>query len=150
MVRLEVIEVAKPDTSAYDALVQYAAVSDAGQRDILERCLVRAFDMVQKYADVALLAGRWRVQADECSGFVRVYMGGEAESVTDAHGLPVPFGQRGSKVYVGANDYVEVVFSTIVNESDYTRLLPVVLKYATAIYDGKDARELNSILKECL
>lgn len=150
MVRLEVIEVAKPDASAVDALAQYAAVSDAGQRRLLEDTLARAFDIVQKSADVALLAGRWRVQAEEYPGFVKVYMGGEVESVTDGYGFVIPFNQRGNKVYVGTNGFVEVTFTTTVNGADYDRLLPVVLRYATALYDGKDSRELNAILKECL
>lgn len=150
MVRLEVVEMGKPDKSSVDALAKYAAVSDSGQRTILENVLARAFDMVQRTADVALLEGRWRIQADDHRGEVKVYMGGKVQSVTDGDGSAVLFNQRGRKVYVGTDEYVEVVFTTEVNASDYNSLLPVVLRYATALYDGKDTRELNSILKECL
>ena len=150
MTRIEVIELAEPDSSALYALVQYAAVSDMTQYDLLMIALRRAFDLIQRYADVALLNGRFRVYAEDHQGIVRVYMGGKVESVTDSIGLPVSFNQRGGKVYIGTDGYAEVVFSTIANDADYTRLLPVVLKYATAIYDGKDAKELNAILKECI
>lgn len=149
MVRLEVIELATPGAPAMDALMSFAAVSDEGQRTILEGLLVSAFDAVQRSADVALLAGKFRVCAEDHRGEVRVYMGGKVESVTDANGNAVVFNQRGRTVYVGESEYVEVVFTTTVNSADYVRLLPVVLRYATALYDGKSGRELNAILSEC-
>lgn len=149
MVRLEVIELATPSASAMDALMSYAAVSDEGQKGILEGLLTTAFDVVQRSADVALLEGKFRVCAEDHRGEVKVYMGGKVEGVTDCNGLDVVYNQRGRKVYVGESDYVEVVFTTTVNSADYTRLLPVVLRYATALYDGKGSRELNSILREC-
>ena len=39
--------------------------------------------------------------------------------------------------------------SDAANAIEYARLLPVVLRYATALYDGKEGRELNAILREC-
>ena len=149
MIRLEVIEMAEPGTGALDALKAYAAVSDAGQDDVLNMSLRRAFDMVQRTADVALLPGTFRVCASDHPRTVNVYMGGKVQSVTDDHGLAVSHHQRGRSVFVGTDRYVEVTFTTEVNQADYDRLLPVVLRYATAIYDGKDAKELNQILKEC-
>lgn len=149
MVRLEVIEIEQPSEHALESLMAYASVSDDGQKDILKECLVRAFDMVQRASDTALLAGRWRISADEHPGIVRVYMGGKVESVTDGRGSVIPFNQRGRTLYVGTDDYCEVVFTTEANEAEYARLLPVVLRYATALYDGKEGRELNTILKEC-
>ena len=148
MVRLEVIETAQPSESAMTALMSYSAVIDEGQRDILAECLVRAFDMVQRASDTALLSGKWRISADDHPGIVRLYMGGKVESVTDGN-TPVMFNQRGNKVYVATDEYCEVVFTTEVNEAEYARLLPVVLRYATALYDGKEGRELNAILREC-
>lgn len=150
MLRLEVIEMAEPSQDALDAVARYAAVSDDGQKGILAGLLKRAFDVVQRYADVALLAGRYRICAEEQPGIVNVYMGGKAESVTDSDGMAVSFNQRGCKVYVGTDGYCEVVFATEVAEADYARLLPVVMRYATALYDGKEGRELKSILGECL
>lgn len=150
MVKLKVIELAKPSDAVLDMLMQYAGVSDAGQRTILAGCLTRAMDMVQKYADKALLAGRWRVVASDNNGEIPVYMGGTAEYVTDRHGAQIPFVQRDNKVIVGADEYVEVVFTTEVDHADMDILLPVVYQYATALYDGEDARVLYSILKEAL
>lgn len=150
MIRLEVIEIAEPGSADLDALKAYAAVSDAGQDAVLRPALMRAFDLVQRHADVALLPGRFRICADEHPGSIRVYMGGKVEAVTDGHGLPVSFNQRGNRVHVGTDGYCEVEFSTSLNPADYDRLLPVVLRYATALYDGKDGRELNQILKEAI
>lgn len=148
MVRLEVIEIQEPSEYALKSLMAYASVSDEGQRDILAECLVRAFDMVQRASDTALLSGKWRISADDHSGTLRVYMNGKVESVTDGN-APVMYNQKGRNVYVGTDEYCEVVFTTEVNEAEYARLLPVVLRYATALYDGKEGRELNAILREC-
>lgn len=148
MVRLEVIEIKQPSEYAIESLMAYASVSDEGQRDILAECLVRAFDMVQRASDTALLSGKWRISADDHSGTLRVYMNGKVESVTDGTS-PVMYNQKGRNVYVGTDEYCEVVFTTEVNEAEYARLLPVVLRYATALYDGKEGRELNAILREC-
>ena len=38
----------------------------------------------------------------------------------------------------------------MVQQAANRALLPVVLKYATAVYDGKESRELSQILRECL
>ena len=148
MVRLEVIEIEQPSEYALESLMAYASVSDEGQKDILKECLVRAFDMVQRASDTALLSGKWRISADDHSGTLRVYMNGKVESVTDGTS-PVMYNQKGRNVYVGTDEYCEVVFTTEVNEAEYVRLLPVVLRYATALYDGKEGRELNAILREC-
>lgn len=130
-------------------LMKYAAVSDEGQKEILSSCLVRAMNLVQRYADVALLPGKWHIVATEHSGEINVYMGGMVESVKDRHGLPITYQQCGNKVYV-SGDYADVVFTTDVDPAQYEALFPVVMKYATALYDGSDAVTLNSILKEAL
>lgn len=150
MVRLEVIEMSEPDVMALDALKAYAAVSDDGQNGILMMALKRAFDMVQRTANVALLPGRFRICAEDHPGIVNVYMGGKVQAVTDGNGLAHSFNQRGCTVYVGTDGYFEVEFTTEVNAADYDRLLPVVMRYATAIYDGEDTKVLNDILKEVL
>ena len=149
MVKLRVIEQGAPTDGALMMLMKYAAVFDEGQKEILSSCLVRAMDIVQRTADVALLPGRWRIVASEYNGEIKVYMGGMVESVRDRHGLPISHQQFGSKVYV-PGDYAEVVFTTEVDPAQYEVLLPVVLKYATALYDGSDAVTLNSILKEVM
>ena len=148
MVRLEVIEIEQPSEYALESLMAYASVSDEGQKDILKECLIRAFDMVQRASDTAILSGKWRISADDHSGTLRVYMNGKVESVTDGTS-PVMYNQKGRNVYVGTDEYCEVMFTTEVNEAEYARLLPVVLRYATALYDGKEGRELNAILNEC-
>lgn len=149
MVKLRVIEQDKPTDGALNMLMKYAAVSDEGQKEILSSCLVRAMDLVQRTADVALLPGRWRIVASEYNGEIKVYMGGMVESVSGRQGEAIPFKQYGDKVFV-SGDYAEVVFTTEVDPAQYDVLLPVALKYATALYDGSDAVTLNSILKEAM
>ena len=149
MVKCQVIEQGTPTDEALSMLMKYAAVSDEGQKDILSSCLVRAMNLVQRYADVALLPGKWHIVATEHSGEINVYMGGMVESVKDRHGLPITYQQCGNKVYV-SGDYADVVFTTDVDPAQYEALFPVVMKYATALYDGSDAVTLNSILKEAL
>lgn len=149
MIRVDVIETAEPDVQALEDLKLYAAVTNPLQERLLLSALKRAFMMVQRYADVCLLPGKYAVKADEHTGLVKTYMGGKAVMVLDGKGVPMSFSQRGSEVYVGTENYVEVQFVTMPNEADYERLYPVVLKYATGIYDGLGLVELNQILKEC-
>lgn len=150
MVRLEVIEMQEPSSEALDALKAYAAVSDSGQEHLLVMALRRAFGMVQQQANRALLAGRLIVKAADHGRNLRAYMGGQCVSVKDGDGAEVSWHQRGEFVYVGTDEPVEAEVVTHVNAADYDALLPVVLKYATAIYDGKESRELSQILRECL
>ena len=151
MIRLELIEVAEPTDSALEDLKNYAAVVDNSQDSLLRSALVTAFDKVQRTADVALLPGRWKICAEDYPRVLNVYMGGRVVSVTDENGNAVSFNQRGRRVYVGSDDYVEVEFITNIIPAEYCRLLPVVCQYATAIYDGQtDQRVLNQILSQCL
>lgn len=151
MIRLELIEVAEPTGSALEDLKRYAAVVDNSQDSLLRSALVTAFDKVQRTADVALLPGRWKICAEDYPRVLNVYMGGRVVAVTDGNGGAVSFNQRGRRVYVGSDDYVEVEFATEVIPSEYVRLLPVVCEYATAVYDGQtDQRVLNQILSQCL
>lgn len=149
MVKLRVIEQGAPTDGVLMMLMKYAAVFDEGQKEILSSCLVRAMDIVQRTADVALLPGRWRIVASEYNGEIKVYMGGVVENVSGRQGEAIPFKQYGDKVFV-SGDYAEVVFTTEVDTAQYDVLLPVVLKYATALYDGEGAVVLNSILKEAM
>ena len=89
MVRLDVITMEDPCDGALEMLKAYAAVSDGGQDCILRMALKRAFVMVQRYADIALLPGKYCVKAEDHGGEVRVYMGGQAVRVRDGKGSPV-------------------------------------------------------------
>lgn len=151
MIRLELIELAEPSADALEDLKLYAGVVDNGQDKLLFNALATAMDKVQRTADIALLPGRWKVCAEDYPRVLNVYMGGKVEAVTNGHGLAVSFNQRGRRVYVGSDDYVEVEFTTEVIPAEYARLLPVVCEYATALYDGQtDSRILNQILAQCL
>ena len=149
MVRLEVITMEAPADESLDALKAYAGVSDDGQDAVLMMALRRALSEVQRSADVALLSGSYRVCAEDHTRTINLYMGGTATSAKDGQGGAVSFHQRGRSVYVSTDGYVEIEFSTTKNDAEYERLLPVVLRYATGIYDGLSTRELNAILREC-
>jgi hypothetical protein len=149
MVRLEVIETDIPNDDALQMFKAYAAVSSDGQDALLMSMLKRAFAIVQRYADVALLGGRYRIVAEDHHGIVKVYMGGKAESAVNGNGNAVSFEQEGNVLFLTSSSPVQVEFTTTPNADEYDSLLPVVLRYATALYDGKDSRELNQILKEC-
>lgn len=151
MIRLELIEMAEPSADALEDLKRYAGVVDNGQDKLLSNALATAMDKVQRTADTALLPGRWKVCAEDYPRVLNVYMGGTVVSVTDGKGNAVSFNQRGRRVYVGSDDYVEVEFTTEVIPAEYVRLLSVVCEYATALYDGQtDSRILNQILAQCL
>lgn len=151
MIRLELIEMAEPSANALEDLKLYAGVVDNGQDKLLFNALATAMDKVQRTADIALLSGRWKVCAEDYPRVLNVYMGGRVVSATDSNGNAVSFNQRGRRVYVGSDDYVEVEFTTEVIPAEYARLLPVVCEYATALYDGQtDSRILNQILSQCL
>ena len=149
MVRLEVIEMDVPIDESLELLKAYAGVSDDGQDAVLMMALRRALSEVQRAADVALLSGVYRVCAEDHTRTLNLYMGGKATKASDGKGGAVSFHQRGRSVYVSTDGYVEVEFTTEVNEAEYERLLPVVMRYATGIYDGLSTRELNAILREC-
>ena len=149
MIRLDVIEIAEPSKSALDDLKAYAAIATDAQDSLLMSALTTAFDKVQRTADVALLPGRWKVYAEDHARVIRVYMGGRVVSVTDNSGN-VSFNQRGSRVYVGTDEAVDVEFTTDVIPANYARYITVVCQYATALYDGQDERTLNRILNQCL
>lgn len=140
----------EPNRTALDALRAFSAVSDPGQVYLLTIALRRAFGMVQQASNRALLAGRYIIKAADHGGQVRTYMGGQCVSVKNGNGEEVSWHQRGEYINVGTDEPVDAEVVTHVNAADYDALLPVVLKYATAVYDGKDTRELNQILKECL
>jgi hypothetical protein len=151
MIRLELIELAEPSADALEDLKLYAGVVDNGQDKLLFNALATAMDKVQRTADIALLPGKWKVCAEDYPRVLNVYMGGRVVSATDSNGNAVSFNQRGRRVYVGSDDYVEVEFTTEVIPAEYARLLPVVCEYATALYDGQtDSRILNQILAQCL
>ena len=149
MIRLEVIEIAEPGSYALGDLKDYAAIATDAQDSLLKSILAAAFDKVQRTADVALLPGRWRIVAEDHTRVLRVYMGGRVQKVTDSTG-EVSFNQRGSRVYVGTDDAVEIEFTTEVIPANYARYIPVVCQYATALYDGQDDKTLNRILNQCL
>lgn len=151
MTHLSIIDKTRPNRQWLDALRSYASVSDNSADALLESLLLRACLRVQEMADRSLLDCTVRLSEDGLEyGVVRLY-GTVAEivSVTDASGNPVAWTRSGHMLYVDASDVV-VTYKTTADPGDFDELLPVVLQYATALYDGQDARTLASILSQCL
>lgn len=118
---------------------------------MLSGLLTRAAFVVQEYADTSVLACSFRLSVDSVEDRrVRLYQTvAEVLSVKDATGEDVPYTQEGRTVVLG-NDApaVSVEYRTVPDLGEQERLLPVVLRYATALYDGQDNAELTKIVQE--
>lgn len=132
-------------------LKRYAAVSDDSQDALLKGLLYRAVLTIQEYADVSLLPCTFRLTVtDNESDRIRLYQTVlSVESVKDGKGEDIPFSVSGGRVQFGCMpETVVVEYTTSVEESSVCRFLPVVLRYATALYDGQDNDELSKIITE--
>ena len=151
MINLSIIDKAQPDSQWLDALRSYAAVSDQTTDNMLSSLLLRACLRVQEMADRSLLDCTLRLVDDDVQCVVRLYGSvSEIVSVTDAAGNPVEWHRVSEHMLHVDATHAVVVYKTTANPGDFDELLPVVLQYATALYDGQDAKTLASILSQCL
>lgn len=156
MARLEVISIDQAYCSnLLGQLKQYASVPDDSRDALLDTLLRTAVQRVQEYADKALAVTTLRLTArvPEGTGILRLYQGGgDVTACKTDSGEEVPFdplpGGRLQLFVRGAT--VQVTYTTRPNEGDRQSLLPTVLRYATALYDGEEADALNRILTEGL
>ena len=154
MPRLEVISIDQAYCkNLLGQLKQYASVPDDSRDALLDDLLVNAVQRVQEFADKALAVTTVRLTATvPGSGVVRLYMGGgtvTACTTDDGEGVDftlLPGGRLRPAIRAGRT--VQVTYTTTPNSGDRHALLPVVLRYATALYDGEDGDTLNNILKE--
>lgn len=150
MINLSIIDKTRPDGAWLEALRSYASVSDNSSDALLESLLLRACLRVQEMADRSLLSCTMRLTEDVEYGVVRLFgTVSEIVSVTDGAGNAVAWTRSGHMLNVEASDVV-VTYKTTADQGDIDDLLPVALQYATALYDGQDAKTLSSILSQCL
>lgn len=150
MIELDIIEKSEVPAEWLTALKDYAAVSDSSRDAMLGGLLRLAVLRVQEMADRSLIACTLRVRDDDARRGVRLYQTvNEIVSVRDmAEGHDVPYTFDGRSILVGVKT-AEVEYTTTVLESSVDELLPVVLQYATALYDGQDSKTLSNILSQC-
>lgn len=151
MIRIALISADLVNAQWLEAFRQYASIPSPGQDSMLSGLLTRAAFVVQEYADTSVLACSFRLSVDSVEDRrVRLYQTvAEVLSVKDATGEDVPYTQEGRTVVLG-NDApaVSVEYRTVPDLGEQERLLPVVLRYATALYDGQDNAELTKIVQE--
>lgn len=151
MTHLSIIDKTRPNRQWLDALRMYASVSDPSADALLESFLLRACLRVQEMADRSLLDCTVRLVEDDVQCVVRLYGSvSEIISVTDAAGNPVEWHRVSEHMLHVDATHAVVVYKTTADPGDFDELLPVALQYATALYDGQDAKTLASILSQCL
>ena len=118
---------------------------------MLSGLLRRAALVIQEYADASVLACSFLLYSDSVEDrSVRLYQTvAEVVSVQDADGEKVPYRLEGRTVVLRQDvGEVTVEYRTAPVSGEQERLLPVVLRYATALYDGQDNTELVKIIQE--
>ena len=151
MIRLELISSEDIKCAWLQELKRYAAVADDSQDSLLRSLLKRAALVVQEYADTSVLACSFRLYV---SGWdirtVQLYQTvSSVTKVTDENGFEVPYAHSGKLLTLMRNcKSVIVEYGTVVNEYEFERLSAVVIRYATALYDGQDKSELDKIIYE--
>lgn len=151
MITLSVISVAAPGRELLDDLRRYAAVPDESQDALLLDLLQRAALVVQEYADESFLPCTFRMDVHgNGGGRVRLYQDvSRVVSVTDGVGNAVPFSLSGRiLIPERSTEDLSVVYDTMPEEGGVARLRTVVIRYATALYDGLGRNELDSIISE--
>lgn len=151
MIRISIISAPDPDCGALEELRRYASVPDSSHDALLRGLLKRASMAVQEYADISVIPCTFRLTVDEYDGRpVRLYQSSpEIVSVNNGDGNPVAWSLSGSLLSIsGGAGTLVVVYKTTPDEGEVDRLMPVVLRYATALYDGLGGDELSAILAE--
>lgn len=150
MIERNIIEREEPMVGWLDTLKKYASVPDDSQDALLYALLVRACLRVQEMADRSILACTYELREEGIEdNTVRLYETVSAVlSVKTPDGHEVGWSERGRSLRVYADEAV-VIYRTEPKAGDIDDLLPVVMQYATALYDGEDSRTLANILMQC-
>lgn len=150
MIELSIIEKTETPAAWLDQFKAYASIADNSQDSLLRAILTKAVLSVQQKADKSLLACTFKLYEDEVEGgAVWLYQTvKQVVSVETPDGSGVAFSQVGRKIGV-AQSPVVVTYKTEPHLGDLDELLPVVYQYATALYDGADAKTLANILTQC-
>lgn len=153
------IDVARTTTGAPSAaqlasFKEYAAMNGGASDAMLTDMLRRAMVAVQEWEDKTLLAASVKITAtareDDPTAPVTLYGWPlSVASVADGDGNAVDFSLIGRQVFPKAGAAALVIdYTTAPVEGIVNPLLPKVYRYACALYDGMDAKDLNAILME--
>lgn len=138
---------------ALPRLRRYAGAVSTEQDVILMSCLKTAIVEIQDHSGRSFspCSMRLDISSNE-SPEVRLYGDGiKVTAVRDGKGVEVPYAMRGDNVldtspYV--HDVLVIDYETTPEKWEKARLEPLVMQYATALYDGQ-AEELGRILAQC-
>ena len=151
MIRLTIISAEDIRCEWLQELKRYASVPDDSQDALLRSLLRRAALEVQEYADSSLLACSFRLDVtDNEDSRIRLYQTvSGVTSVTDGSGRSLGYSLSGNSVSLStSSETVSIMYDTVPDEGEVGRLLPVAIRYATALYDGQDNTELTKIIQE--
>ncbi len=151
MIRLTIISAEDIRCEWLQELKRYASVPDDSQDALLRSLLRRAALEVQEYADSSLLACSFRLDVtDNEDSRIRLYQTvSDVTSVTDGNGRSLGYSLSGNSVSLSTlSETVSIMYDTVPDEGEVGRLLPVAIRYATALYDGQDNTELTKIIQE--
>lgn len=132
---------------------QYASIPDGSRDAMLLTLLKKAILRVQEYGDRALIPCTATLTCVvPQTGIVRLYLGGgEITSIVDTRTAgfvrfdPLPGGKI--QVFSRGNE-VQITYTVTPSEANAINARPVILRYATALYDGDEVETLNKILSE--
>lgn len=151
MIRLTIISAEDIRCEWLQELKRYASVPDDSQDALLRSLLKRAALVVQEYADSSLLACSFRLDVTDNEGSrIRLYQTvSDVTSVADGSGRSLGYSLSGNSVSLStSSETVSIMYDTVPDEGEVGRLLPVTIRYATALYDGQDNTELTKIIQE--
>lgn len=151
MIRLNLISSDDIRCDWLQELKRYASVPDDSQDALLRSLMKRAALVVQEYADSSLLACSFRLDVTDNGGSrIRLYQTvSGVTSVTDGNGGSLGYSLSGGCVSLSVPaETVSITYDTAPDEAEIGRLLPVAIRYATALYDGQDNTELDKIIAE--
>lgn len=132
-------------------LKRYAGAVDDSQDAILQQMLTSAALEVQDRADRSVLACEMELRIDgNTRRAVRLYQTPDrVVSVTTPDGAAVDYAAEGREVRTGGVFPSLVIrYTTMPDKAEQARLMPLVMQYATALYDGQ-TDELEKILSQC-
>lgn len=151
MISLSLISAPTIPEQNLDEFREYASIPGHGHDVMLRDLLLRAALVVQEYADKSVLPCTFRLDVTEYGGGkIFLYQSpAKVLSVTGSDGSPLAWTLSGKSLSVErTSSDVSVVYRTEPVPGEAQRLMPVVLRYATALYDGQDGSELDKIITE--
>lgn len=133
---------------------QYASVPDDSRDGLLTHLLRSALLAVQASADKALVETTMQLatDVDPEDPYVDLYLGGGTiESVLDEDGADVDYKLiPPATLRLYGSGRIIVKWTTQPQKGSLEEYKSVVLRYATALYDGEDSATCNKILLEVL